>query len=253
MKKIILKLFGPTITAFFGDPSCFDRWRWLARNIKKGDLRTLDAGCGSGGFSFLAARGGNEVVGISFDSENNKKATERAWIFGLKRASFITENLNNLPQRKEELGTFDQIICFETIEHILNDRGVLRSFSGMLKPGGRLYLTAPYKHHILSYGEDDKMPEVIVEDGGHVRPGYTHEELENICREVGLRMVKKDYASGFFTQKLINLTHRLSYVSPSLAWIVTFPLRPLVVLDPLIYRVFKYPYLSVAIIAEKQI
>lgn len=250
MKNLLLKLLGPTITVFFGDAACFDRFLWLKKNLNKNSRRTLDAGCGSGSFSFLAAKSGGEVLGMSFDSENNLKAAERAKIFGLNNAKFITENLNNLPNIENEIGKFDQIICFETIEHIINDSGLVASFSRILDNKGILLLTAPYKFYHHLYG-DDQTGLSVVEDGGHVRVGYTHEELHSICKKFGLELVKTEYITGFFSQTLINISRFLNSFISNLGWLITFPLRPLILLDPLIFRLFKYPHLSVAIIARK--
>src|SRR3989344_2275308 len=92
----LLKIFGFRITLIFGDASTIDRFFWLRKNLKKGDVRTLDAGCGSGSLSFYAAHVGNEVLGISFQEENNKTATERARVLNLANAKFITGDLRKL-------------------------------------------------------------------------------------------------------------------------------------------------------------
>lgn len=249
MAEILIKIFGPAMTVYFGDAAVADRFRWLKKRLRKGPLRTLDAGCGSGAFSFYAARAGNEVVGISFQEENNRTASARAAALRLKNAKFITGDLRRLDAMAGELGYFDQVICFETIEHILDDRKLLRDLSQLLKPGGQVLLTTPYKHYRRLPG-DSVSP---VENGDHVRWGYTREELGALCMEAGLAVAAADYVSGFLSQKLVVWERSLSHALPSkLAWALVFPLRIVQVFDPLIMKFISYPYLSVAVAAEKR-
>lgn len=250
-KNILVKLFGYWPTILHGDTAVFDRWMWLRKNLRKGHLRTLDAGCGSGAFALYAAKIGNEVVGISFDERNNTAATERAHILGLPNARFITFNLNDLGEH-QELGKFDQIICFETIEHILADKKLLHNFSTFLKPGGRLLLTAPYFHYNKFLMGDNKVGLSTHEDGGHVRWGYTHEEWEGMLRESGFAVVRKDYISGVVSQYITVVLRVLSSaIPPKLAWAVTFPLRILAIFDRPVTWMLRQPHLSVGVVAQK--
>lgn len=249
MGNAIIKLFGIKAAALFGDAAVFDRFRWLKKNLRKGSLRTLDAGCGSGAFSLYAASMGNEVVGISFQEENNRTASARAELLRLQNAKFITGDLRKLDAMVGTLGLFDQIICFETIEHIKDDAKLLRDFARLLKPRGRVLLTAPYKHYRRLPGDSIS----AVENGDHVRWGYTHEELKTLCEEAGFEVIVADYVTGFVSQRLIFFERVMSRILPGkLAWVFTFPFRIFQVLDPLIMRCIHYPYLSVAIIAEKK-
>ena len=121
MNNSLIRLIGWPATVLHGDPAVFDRWMWLKRHLQPGELRTLDAGSGSGAFTMYAARLGNEAVGISFDKRNNRVARERAELLGLPNVRFIDADLRELANQASELGEFDQIICLETIEHIKDD------------------------------------------------------------------------------------------------------------------------------------
>ncbi|MBN2198086.1 methyltransferase domain-containing protein [Candidatus Wolfebacteria bacterium] len=254
MKNILVRLIGYLATVIHGDTAVFDRWMWLRRNLKSGNLRTLDAGCGSGAFTMYAAKIGNEAVGISFDEKNNKIAEERANILKIKKVNFIIGDLRRLDKMKNKIGKFDQIICFETIEHILNDQKLLYDFFNLLNPGGKLFLTAPYKYYYKHLLGDDKAGLSTYEDGGHVRWGYTHEEIENLFNKAGLIVEKKEYVSGIISQLLIVLYRFLVInVNHKIAWLVIFPLRIFVIFDSLITNLFKFSYLSIAIIGIKKI
>ena len=253
MKNILVKLIGYTATVLHGDTAVFDRWKWLKKNLQTGPLRTLEAGCGSGAFTMYAAKIGNEAIGISFDERNNAVATERAKILNILNAKFIQGDLRKLDEMSKDLGKFDQIICFETIEHILNDKKLVKDFYSLLNPGGKLLLTTPYKYYKHLYGDQIKM--AVCENGNHVRRGYTFEELKNLLKEAGFEMELEESITGFISQQLINLIRIIGDISSGfgkIAWAITFPLRILVVFDKPLTKLINYPFFSVAIIASKK-
>jgi len=249
MNNILVRVFGYIATVLHGDVAVFDRWLWLRRHIQPGPLRTLDAGCGSGAFTMYAAKIGNDTVGISFDAENNKKATTRSKILGIKNIKFIQTDLRRLDEFSDHLGCFDQIICFETIEHILDDKKLVRDIANLLKKGGKLFLTTPYKYYRLLPG-DSKQPS-LVEDGGHVRSGYTHEEIKDILHEYNLKVQMEEYISGCISWHLIYLQRIFEQVHPRLAWLLVFPFRIFQWIDPFISKTIRYPYLSIGVVAVK--
>jgi len=250
MTNVLIKLIGYPATILHGDTAVFDRYRWLKKHLEAGSLRTLDAGCGSGAFTMYAAKIGNEAVGISFDRENNEKAVERARILNISNISFADGDLRKLDEISGVLGKFNQIICFETIEHILDDKKLIKDFSYLLEPGGKLLLTAPYKYHKDLYG-DDKITLSPYEDGGHVRTGYTHKEMADLLEKFDFKIEALEYVTGYLSQQLINLQRVIAKMHPRLAWLVVFPLRIFLLLDLPLKKFVKYPYLSIAVVAAK--
>jgi SAM-dependent methyltransferase len=227
-----------------------DRWLWLRRHLRTGDARTFDAGCGNGAFSIYAAREGNEVVAASFSAREQEDARRRAGIVGVSGIGFHTLDLREIDDHTEALGHFDQIIYRETIEHVLDDQGLVNSLAAMLRPGGALLLTTPFDAHTPLYTEErDPSP---VEDGSHVRFGYSKERLREIAQGAGLSVVSEGFVSGFVSQKLTNLMRRLTArLGVPAAWALMLPLRALVLLDAPLTRLLHYPYLSVALCAVK--
>lgn len=243
---ILVRLVGPKATVLHGDPCVFDRWRWLRRHLKAGALRTLDAGCGSGAFSFYSATIGNECLGISFSAPGVENARRRAVLLGLSNAKFRLGDLRDLAAFG--LAPFDQIICAETIEHIRDDRKLVADFAALLKPSGRLLLTTPFAHYKPMVG--DMVHER--EEGGHVRAGYTHQELRALLDSCGMDTAYEGFISGVVSQQLTNLMRIVARVDNRLAWATTFPLRALQVLDRPLTLLTRYPYLSVAIVGIKR-
>ncbi len=244
----LVRAFGWRAALMHGDPTSFDRWIWLRKHLRPGPVRTMDAGCGSGSFTLYAASVGNDAVGISHADPT--KAERRARISGLQNAQFVQYDLRNLQDLIPKMAPFDQIFCFECLEHIRDDRAVVRNMAAMLKAGGKMMITAPYKYYKHLIG--DSLSET--EDGGHVRWGYTHEEMGDILEVAGLQVVVKDYVAGILSQQISN-AQRVIARAPGMgglgAWALTFPLRPIVSFDRLLTDKLRYPYLSIAMVATK--
>ncbi len=223
----------------------------LTRYFRAGDILTLDAGCGNGAFSLRAYELGNRVIGISIDRGAITRCRRYAEYVGVprERVKFLVWDIYDV----RKLGqSFDQVICFEALEHLRQDQEVVKSFAEMLNPGGLLHLCTPNRGRPTMFGEYVS----DIEDGGHVRLGYTYEELEALVASAGLTPVARDAVGGYgqmraselqrwiqehFTDRLPNAGQQLFHVG--LFWMV----RPLLVLD----RVVTHPPVSVYVLAQK--
>jgi SAM-dependent methyltransferase len=174
----------------------------FAKYFKSGDILTLDAGCGNGAFSFEAVKKGNRVIGVDFDVEKLKRCEEfRDYLkINSQRCRFKVHNLYELKLLGEK---FDQIICFETLEHIKDDRRIIAVFSQVMKPDGLLHLCAPSADRKPYYGETISN----IEDGNHLRLGYTFDQLAEMLNKEGFKIINRDSAVGFIGQKLIDLNN----------------------------------------------
>ena len=95
-------------------------------------LRVLDAGCGGGRYSRLAALAGAEVVGAD-QSTAVEKAAEVCR--DLPTARFLQADLKRLPL---EAGSFDLVFSIGVMHHDQDTRTVFDAVSQMVRPGGRL-------------------------------------------------------------------------------------------------------------------
>ena len=152
-------------------------WRTGARDV-------LDAGSGNGYFSWLAYQTGARVVAMNCEQEQVEKA--RNFLIVHKRAdpSRLQFERRNLYDLTRETRTFDEIVCFEVLEHLVRDRDVLTEFYRILRPSGALHLCCPYRLHPRHQAEVLDMQE----SGGHVRSGYTEDDYRGLLEPIGFQI-----------------------------------------------------------------
>lgn len=249
----MVKIIGFPATLIHGDPLVLDRWIWLKKRLPetKNGEKLLDIGCGTGAFTIGAALRGYESLGLSWDERNQKVATERARICKAHSAKFEPLDVRQLGTRVDLVNAFDIVINCENIEHIIDDKKLIQDIAESLKPGGRLLLTTPYlRYRPITSGDKGPFPQI--EDGRHVRRGYSKVMLEELC--IHANMIPEDitFCSGFLSQKITFIQRVLSKIHPILGWAMILPLR---ILPPLFDRALSYvidwPYYSICLEAYK--
>lgn len=116
-------------------------WRDLiAHYVSPGD-RVLDAGCGSGVFSFEVAARGVSVDAIDGSAEMIAIARRRQAELGATSIEFrvgLIEELRTWPA-----AGFDVVMASSVIEYLPDLASEIASFSRLLKPGGHLMVSVP--------------------------------------------------------------------------------------------------------------
>lgn len=253
MNSTLVKVFGWPMPLLHADTAVLDRWLWLRQRLPVADGRKtlLDVGCGSGAFTIGAALRGYNALGLSWDARNQNVAAERARMCGAKTATFQIQDIRELNEREDLSGKFDVAICCEAIEHIINDEKLMRDIARCLAPGGRLLLTTP-NFYLKPIDPEHEGPFPTVEDGGHVRKGYTPEGLISLCDRAGLKPEAISYCTGFISQKVTHLYFVTKKIHLVLAWMMVNPFRifpPL--LDDVVTRWLQYPHYSICLEASK--
>lgn len=192
----------------------------LRRFWKTGPRDVLDAGSGNGYFSWLAYQSGARVVAMNFEQRQVDKARE--FLLGYRRADparlqFEQANLYNLPK---ETRTFDEIICFEVLEHLRNDAAVVGEFYRLLRPQGVLHVCCPHRLHPRHQAEVLD----VNETGGHVRPGYTEQDYRRLLEPLGFKI---DQVVGIGTPSVYVADKIIRSVKNGVANLAALPLLPL--------------------------
>lgn len=100
----------------------------------------LDVGCGVGNFLAYAERQGWKGWGIDFDSDAIDAGRKTFALTRLEVASIEEFRLRHPELR------FDLVTFFDVFEHLDNHAQFIASVTGLLKPGGHIALSVPYRH-----------------------------------------------------------------------------------------------------------
>lgn len=249
-RSLLIRIFGARAALIHGDPLILDRWRFVKRHIPRtrNGESVFDVGCGSGAFTLNVARRGYRATGLSWNERNQAVAKQRARLCGLASSTdFPIGDARELDRLEDHKGRYDYVLSLENIEHLLDDRKLMRDLAECLKPGGWLVLSTPNKDYRAITPVDDG-PFSREEDGWHVRRGYTAAMLRELAEDAGLTVEEIGGCSGFLSQKLAELQRRFGWAG----WLASLPLRLLPpLLDPAIRGLTGYPDYSRTLIAYK--
>jgi len=147
----------PTVPIFDPGRATFhlDRYQFAAAHVR--DRSVADIACGTGyGSRVLRQQGAaTEVWGIDICPEAIDYALARHAVEGVHFRQAPGE-ATGLPA-----ATFQAVVSFETIEHVPDDRALLKEFARILVPGGLLICSTPNQwpleiapHHVREYNRE---------------------------------------------------------------------------------------------------
>lgn len=159
----------------------WSRTRLLTREVLRvvSDIpqaRFFEIGCGTGAFlRSLSSEGSLQLLGSEIYLRGLRSAITRS-----PDIEFIQLDATRIPFESE----FDAVGAFDVIEHIEDDRAVLRGIRQALKPGGHLVLTVP-QHQFLWSSIDEFV---------HHRRRYSRKDLLAKLESTGFQVT---FATSF--------------------------------------------------------
>ena len=187
--------------------------RETARAVPPG-ARILDAGAGECVYRPMFE--GRRYVAV------DRGVGDGAWDYGKLDAS---ADLEKLPFAD---GTFDWVLCTETLEHVARPARVLAELRRVLKPGGDLALSVPFLQPLHQEPHD------------YYR--YTPYALRLLLGEAGFEVQRIRAAGGFFTFLHLQLgdlpSHLPLGVKAGLGSLLSWPFRAFVRLSAALLRLW---------------
>jgi 2-polyprenyl-3-methyl-5-hydroxy-6-metoxy-1,4-benzoquinol methylase len=152
--------------------------------------RIGDAGCGRGMFTFYMARLFCQAQVFGYDIDNgalnrNRAIAQRAKMHSIQ---FIYQDISTLAVDEP----LDLLLSTDCLEHVMDDRAQMSRFKEVLSDGGELLIHVPHlTRNLFGHKRTNFMG---IE--GHVRPGYTREQLTQLTTEAGLKVRRLEYSYG---------------------------------------------------------
>lgn len=159
------------------------------RDLPFGGAIVIDVGGRDGALArTLTAEGAKTVCVMDREFGGGEPSTESV--------SYTTADVTELPLRS---GSVDLVLCLDVIEHVFDDRRVIAEIARSLKSRGLVVLTTPKSTFRLP----PFTRAYVNRKWGHVRNGYTEQNLTRLLVENGFRVL---VANGYH-----NLITRVAY------------------------------------------
>lgn len=186
----------------------------------KNNDKILEIGCGDGFYLHLINNQGFKLQLFGIDNDPNALISARKNLPDGK-VKLIESNAERLPFTKS---FFDKIIMSEVIEHVSDDRKVLKETYRVLKPGGFLLLTTPHTDYPFFWDPVNWLLQHTF--GLHIKEGfwagiwnqhlrlYKREEIKDKLEKSGFKLDSIELLTLWclpFNHYLVNFGARLLY------------------------------------------
>lgn len=161
------------------------------------EIKTLlDAGAGGGHYSLnIYSKICQKIVAVEYDEINYLILQQTLRGLG-EKCILYKASITDIPLGSNSV---DCIACTQVLEHIKDDKKVIKEFRRVLKSQGYVLITVP-------------QPPAPWNEPGHVREGYTMEELKGLFKDEGFEPLYEDYFFTESTQAITKWIRRIKYV-----------------------------------------
>ena len=148
-----------------------------------------DAGGGEGAFALHVARRfpAWRVVIADNEARTIERATRIRRALGLENLEIRAVDL----REPGDENVYDVVVCADVLEHIDDDKGVVKHLARALKPGGVVLVTSPsvpQPRHLALVAWRERRIGFDPSDYGHVRDGYSEAQLRELFEGAGLEV-----------------------------------------------------------------
>ena len=153
----------------------------------------LEVGCDKGVLSYHLRQWGGTWTSVDADEENLRITRELV----RERVEYTDGKTLNFRDQQ-----FDCIIAIDFLEHIQTDQEFIGEMRRVLKDDGTLYITVPHTGKGLILNAARGWLGFKPEDYGHVREGYSLDDLRNKLQKGGFRAQASTTFSRFFSEAI---------------------------------------------------
>lgn len=206
----LLSLCGLGYFRLTREATIVERADYLAhyvQNAPQPRVSMLDVGCGSSAALLWLEKAAEKVASYLGIDRNVAGQDVRFENFPIHHA-FRPVDLDE----PWDFGLFDLVSCLEVMEHLVDDRSLFAKLCSQVAPNGRLLITTPSTPFVARMGKiipgfDRVSP---VQDGDHVRMGYTADDFREMAEANGMEILSIDWLSRYDADEL-----RLSFGAQS--------------------------------------
>jgi len=158
--------------------------RLLINTLPQKKFSIVDLGCGEGYILLALKKKGlltnaSKIIGI----DKSKSRTQR---LKKKKIKVICSDASNVSPLKNN--SIDYIICSQLIEHVKDDKSLLKEINRILKKNGKLYLSSVVKKKYAWYFYKKNNQRVL--DPTHLREYSSKNEFINLLKSNGFKILK---------------------------------------------------------------
>jgi len=176
-----------------------EKVRLISKIIDFKNKKILDAGCSYGVVSYFLKKNGGKWFHCDLDFENIKNAK-----------SILKDNLFQTSDKYFPLknNNFDMVLLLDILEHVDDDKRLVKNAYKVLKKNGRLVISTPISGKFFILNKIKYLFGLKPEIYGHKREGYSLKELKNILIDSGFKVDFSSTYSKFlieFFEILLNI------------------------------------------------